>query len=86
MRAAVYSRYSDKRKQDANSPAAQIRNCKVLIEREGWTLVGTYGDEGITGTDNERPGYKPEPMLEGWKKVFAFLDKHLAAKHAAAAE
>lgn len=57
MKAVVYARYSTD-KQDSNSTAAQIRNCKALIKREGWMLVATHADEGISGSDNERPDYK----------------------------
>ena len=57
MRAAIYTRYSTD-KQDSNSTAAQIRNCKQLVDREGLNLVDTYGDEGISGSDNERPDYR----------------------------
>ena len=56
MRAAIYTRFSTD-KQDSNSTAAQVRNCKERIEREDWTLTETYGDEGISGSDNERPDY-----------------------------
>ena len=57
MRAATYTRFSTD-KQDSNSTAAQLRNCTQLIEREGWEHVGTYSDEGITGSDNDRPDYR----------------------------
>ena len=57
MRAATYTRFSLD-KQDRNSTAAQLRNCTQLIEHEGWQQVGTYADEAITGSDNERPDYR----------------------------
>ena len=25
----------------------------------------------------DRPGYRPEQAVDGWKKVFAFFEKHL---------
>ena len=58
MKAKIYTRFSDASRQDANSTAAQIRNCVQLIEREGWQHIGTYSDEGISGSDNERPEYR----------------------------
>ena len=31
----------------------------------------------------DRPGYRPEQAVDGWKKVFAFFEKHLQAGYSA---
>lgn len=38
---------------------------------------------GFFATD--RPGYRPEQAVDGWRKVFAFYEKHLSAAPAMAA-
>jgi carboxymethylenebutenolidase len=37
-----------------------------------------YDGVGYAFFNYERPGYKAEQALDGWAKVFAFLNKHLA--------
>lgn len=49
IRAALYGRYSTD-KQRETSIADQLRNGHTRIEREGWTLVATHADEGVSGS------------------------------------
>ncbi len=56
MKVAIYSRYSTDT-QDVTSIAGQVTNCEALASREGLTVVARYRDEGISGNDDNRPGY-----------------------------
>jgi DNA invertase Pin-like site-specific DNA recombinase len=53
MRAAVYARVSTlNHGQDTN---LQLRELREYAERRGWTIVGEYVDEGISGSKEKRP-------------------------------
>ena len=57
MRAAIYARYSS----DLQSSASiddQVRICTRLIDKEGWSLVKVYSDQGISGASHLRAGYQ----------------------------
>jgi carboxymethylenebutenolidase len=73
--------------EDANPTADQVNRTEAVLKKFGKDYeFHRYDGVGHAFFNYERPGFKPEPMLEGWKKVFAFLDRHLAVRHAAAAE
>src|SRR6267142_6812703 len=57
MRAVIYARYSTDLQREA-SIEDQVRVCRQRIEREGWTLVGTYSDAASSGASRLRPGYQ----------------------------
>ena len=57
MRAAIYARYSSANQRDA-SIEDQVRICKAHLERESWSLVGTYTDHAMSGATTLRPGYQ----------------------------
>lgn len=52
MRAAIYARVSTADKQDVSM---QIRELQEFAKSRGWEIVGTYSDEGYTGTNTRRP-------------------------------
>lgn len=56
-RAVIYARYSSDHQREA-SIEDQVRLCRALAEREGYTVVHTYGDRAISGTSLLRPGYQ----------------------------
>ena len=56
-RAVIYARFSSENQRD-DSIEIQTRECKALIDREGWTLTQVYADYAMTGTNDERPGFK----------------------------
>ena len=62
MRTAIYARYSSDL-QSASSIEDQVRQCKALIEREGWQLEEVFADRGISGASVLRPAY--QALLEG---------------------
>jgi site-specific DNA recombinase len=57
MKAALYARYSSDL-QRASSIDDQYRNCRRRATEEGWTVVATYADEAISGSDANRPQYQ----------------------------
>ena len=57
MKVAIYSRYSTDM-QDASSIAGQVANCEALAMANGWQVVEHYKDEALSGSDDNRPGYK----------------------------
>jgi hypothetical protein len=68
MRTAIYARYST----DLQSTASiedQMRLCRERIEREGWELVATYSDRGLSGASHLRPGYQ-QLLLDARAKQF----------------
>jgi DNA invertase Pin-like site-specific DNA recombinase len=57
MRAAVYARYSSDAQRDA-SIEDQVRFCRELVQRHGWTVVEVYADHALSGASALRPGYQ----------------------------
>lgn len=57
MRAAIYARYSSEMQRSA-SIEDQARNCRRRADAEGWIIVTTFADEGISGSDSTRPQYQ----------------------------
>ena len=55
--AAIYARYSSENQREA-SIEDQVRLCRALIEREGWTCREIYADHGLSGATKLRPGYQ----------------------------
>ncbi len=61
MKAALYARFSTDL-QRAASIEDQFRNCRKRAEVEGWTIVATFADAAMSGSDANRPRYRA--MLE----------------------
>jgi site-specific DNA recombinase len=61
MKAALYARFSTDL-QRATSIEDQFRNCRKRAEVEGWTIVATFADAAMSGSDANRPQYRT--MLE----------------------
>ncbi len=57
MRAAIYARYSSDQQRDA-SIEDQVRVCKELVQRQGWTVVQVYQDRASSGATMLRAGYQ----------------------------
>ena len=56
LRVALYARYSSDL-QNAASIEDQIRLCRERAARDGWTVVGSYEDAGLSGSSMiQRPG------------------------------
>ncbi|MCP5250392.1 MAG: recombinase family protein [Burkholderiales bacterium] len=55
QRVAIYARYSSDLQRDA-SIEDQIRVCTKRVNQEGWQIVNTYTDHGISGASLMRPG------------------------------
>jgi DNA invertase Pin-like site-specific DNA recombinase len=57
MKVVIYARYSSDNQRD-ESIEDQIRLCRRRIDEEGWSLIATYTDRGISGATKLRPGYQ----------------------------
>ncbi|WP_417463168.1 recombinase family protein, partial [Kordiimonas sp.] len=57
MRAAIYAGYSTDMQSDA-SIEDQFRLCRRLADQNGWRVVETYADAGLSGASHLRPGYQ----------------------------
>ncbi len=55
MRAVIYARYSSDKQREA-SIEDQIRLCKERAAREGWSVIGSYEDQAVSGASLIRPG------------------------------
>ena len=65
IRAVVYARFSSTN-QRSESIDAQKRACYKYISEKGYTPVGDYVDEALTGTNLLRPGF--QKLLEDSQK------------------
>jgi len=57
MKVALYARYSSDHQRDA-SIADQLRLCRLLARREGWSIEREYSDHAISGATLLRPGFQ----------------------------
>lgn len=57
VRVAIYARYSSDR-QSENSIEDQLRICRARAEREGWQVVAEFHDAAISGSTDDRPGFR----------------------------
>jgi site-specific DNA recombinase len=57
MKVGIYARYSTDL-QDRTSIEGQFRNCEAVAKEHGFKVVAKFRDEGISGTDDTRPGYR----------------------------
>ena len=55
QKVAIYARYSSDLQSDA-SIEDQIRVCSARAKQEGWEIINTYTDHGISGASLMRPG------------------------------
>jgi carboxymethylenebutenolidase len=72
---------------DENPTADQVNRTEAVLKGLGKNYeFHRYDGAGHAFFNVMRPSYRPEQALDGWNKVFAFLQGHLAAGIAAAAE
>ena len=58
-RVAAYARVSSEKESQLHSLSAQVNYYEEYIKNhEGWQLVEIYTDEGISGTQNNRPEFQ----------------------------
>ncbi len=66
MRAVIYARFSSENQRDA-SIDDQVRLCRGLADREGYTVAQVYSDAAVSGSSTMlRPAY--QALLEGARK------------------
>ena len=71
---------------DASPDAEQVNRTEAVLKRLGKDYeFHRYDGAGHGFFATDRPGYRPEQAVDGWKKVFAFFERTLQA-HASARE
>ena len=65
---------------DENPTADQVNRTETVLKRLGKTYeFYRYDGAGHAFFNTSRTAYRAEQAADGWRKVFAFLQKHLAA-------
>jgi carboxymethylenebutenolidase len=65
---------------DENPTADQVNRTEAVLERLGKNYqFHRYDGAGHAFFNTARPAYRAEQAADGWNKVFAFFNKHLAA-------
>jgi carboxymethylenebutenolidase len=65
---------------DKNPTRDDVNRTEDTLKRFGKTYeFHRYDGAGHSFFDWGRPAYRPEQAMDAWRKVFAFLDKHLVA-------
>ena len=63
---------------DASPDVQQVNRIEAELKRHGKEYeFHRYDGAGHGFFAADRPGYRPEQAVDGWKKVFAFFAKHL---------
>ncbi|MGH2457506.1 MAG: dienelactone hydrolase family protein [Chloroflexota bacterium] len=63
---------------DANPDVPQVNQIEEELRKRGKDYeFHRYDGAGHGFFAVDRPGYRPEQAVDGWKKVFAFYEKHL---------
>ena len=71
---------------DANPTADQVNRTEAVLKRLSKNYeFHRYNGAGHAFFNTARDAYRPEQALDGWKKVFAFFDRDLAASAASIA-
>jgi len=71
---------------DANPTADQVNRTEAVLKRLSKNYeFHRYNGAGHAFFNTARDAYRPEQALDGWKKVFAFFDRYLAASAASIA-
>jgi carboxymethylenebutenolidase len=65
---------------DVNPDVAQVNRIEEELRKHGKSYeFYRYDGAGHGFFAVDRPSYRPEQAVDGWKKVFAFFEKHLQA-------
>jgi carboxymethylenebutenolidase len=65
---------------DANPDRDQVNKTEAELKKHGKNYeFHRYDGAGHGFFATDRPGYRPEQAVDGWKNVFAFYAKHLVA-------
>jgi carboxymethylenebutenolidase len=68
---------------DHNPTADQVNRTEAVLKKLGKTYeFHRYPGAGHAFFNNMRDAYRPEQAMDGWRKVFAFLQRHLATSSA----
>jgi carboxymethylenebutenolidase len=71
---------------DTNPTADQVNRTEAVLKKLGKNYeFHRYNGAGHAFFNTWRDAYRPEQALDGWKKVFAFFNRHLATSAASTA-
>jgi carboxymethylenebutenolidase len=71
---------------DHNPTADQVNRTEAVLKRLGKTYeFHRYDGAGHAFFNNARDAYRPDQAQDGWRKVFAFFNRHLASSAASVA-
>ena len=70
-KAVIYARYSSD-SQTEQSIEGQLRVCKEFAEKENYSIVETYIDRAMTGTNDKRPAFQ-QMLHDSSKKGFQYV-------------
>jgi len=68
-RVVIYTRVSTDDEKQKTSPENQAEACRNICRAKGWSVVEVIGDEGISGTTMNRPGWRHVTDLVKMKLV-----------------
>ena len=74
-RAVAYCRYSSELQRDGYSIEAQLFAIQEFCNKEGYTLVGKYIDEAMSGTSDDRESFQ-KMIRDSANKTFDFVIVH----------
>ncbi|MEO0559667.1 MAG: recombinase family protein, partial [Bacteroidota bacterium] len=57
-RAAIYARVSTAEQAEGDSLDAQVQACRAYCDRKGLAVASVYREEGVSGTDENRPEFR----------------------------
>ena len=69
--AVIYARYSSER-QNEQSIEGQLRICRQYAEQNGLTILDTYIDRAMTGTNDNRPDFQ-RMLKDSGRKEWNFV-------------
>ena len=65
---------------DANPTADQVNRTEAVLKKLGKNYeFHRYDGAGHAFFNTSRDAYRPDQAMDGWRKVFAFFNRHLAA-------
>lgn len=77
--AVIYARYSSERQND-QSIEGQLRICNKYAEDNGLTIVDTYIDRAMTGTNDQRAAFQ-QMLSDCEKPAYMFVIAIMYYKH-----
>jgi len=66
---------------DQNPAPAEVDRLAAILAEHGKSFERhSYEGAGHGFFAPDRPGYRPQAAVDGWRRIFAFFDRHLDGK------